>query len=118
MLVPAQFAGGKPRTFVFDTGASAVFVSTKVLAEEFGMLAGRTGTQVSFSGEESQVIEVQPPRPMVFGGRPMPLPTIYGDPTVESRDQQSHRQTAGTIGLVLRARFEIDFARHQLRISQ
>ena len=118
LLVPAHFQGSTPRTFLFDTGASAVFVSTRVLVEEFGQLAGRAGTQVSISGEESRTIEVAPPRPLVFGGLPMLLPTIVGDPTVESRNQRAHLETAGTIGLVLRARYEIDFARQLLHLSQ
>lgn len=116
--VPARFAGGKERTFLFDSGASAVFVSTKVLVEEFGQLAGRAGSQVSFAGEESLTIEVEPPRALEFGGRKLPVRSVFGDPTMERRNQVARRQVAGTMGLVVKARYVLDFERHELRMSQ
>jgi len=118
ILVPARFAGGKPRTFQFDSGASAVFVATEVLGEEFGAVAGSTRTQVAFDGQESPSIEVVPPRPLEFGGRTLPLRSVFGDPTMAERNRLARRQVAGTIGLVVKARYGLDFARHELRMSR
>ena len=103
---------------MFDTGANGLFVSPKVLGEEFGALAGRASTQVALGGKEVGTIEVPLPRPLEFGGRTLALPSVVADPTVDQRNAHARQENAGTIGLVIRARYVFDFRRQRLLLSQ
>ncbi|MFY9345005.1 MAG: aspartyl protease family protein [Planctomycetota bacterium] len=112
--IVVQGSGGPERPFVFDSGANNLFVSPRVLGQEFGALPGRPRTQVAFGGAETQTVEVPLPRPFVFGARDLPQPTAIADPSIDMRNAYLRFECAGTLGLVVRARYVLDFERQRL----
>jgi hypothetical protein len=117
ILVQARFAGGSDRTFLFDTGATALFVAPEVIAEEFGRLPGRPAPQAAFDGREFPGVAVPMPRPLVFGGRNLQLDSLIADPSAARRNRYARLENAGTLGLVIETRYVLDFRRQRLSLG-
>jgi hypothetical protein len=89
-----------------------------VLAQEFGALPGRPRRLVAFGGTAVEVVEVPVPRPFVFAGRGVALRSAISDPSIDMRNVSMHLECAGTLGMVVWARYVLDFARQRLRIYE
>ena len=46
--------------------------------------------------------------------RELALPSVIGDPSIDVRNTYMRQECAGTLGLVIRARYVLDFARQRL----
>lgn len=120
-MVRARLGAARERQFLFDTGADALFLGAAVAREDLGKGPGDPGTKlrptVAVGGQEIQGVEVPVTVPLVLGGQALPVHRAVTDPHLEHRNAAARTEAAGTIGVFLRGRYTLDFARQRLRIE-
>jgi hypothetical protein len=120
-LVRARLGGGPEREYMFDTGADALFLSPEVARQDLGFVPGdpraRPARSVAIGGQEVAGVSVPVAVPLVVGGEALPISRATVDPSVPLRNAAGRLEMAGTLGVFLRARFTLDFARQRLVVE-
>jgi len=113
LFVRGHFEGSPERRFVFDTGAGSLFVDPAVLVADLGLnladpLLPRK-TVVGLGGREMTNVVVPVEVPFYLGDQSICGLSAWADPTAAVRARLIQMDFAGTFGLVVVARWGLDF---------